>query len=1346
MAGKSGNYSNIIVYDERRRYYYMWPQRNKPLLDDEIRDMGVGLLDQARRGIQRTWGDVAAPYNPYSAAAVSTAAAFKVAESGITTVRNFTVTGGNAGGDSLDHASALYVKGFYVFLAGDLEYNQQMYPSDTIDLATESDKYKTLTPIPALTTPDAERIDIVYVHLHFEEVSSEVGSDLDVYRDSSMKNPMVGTDTANRLRAVIDIRVREGWTDPIDANIFTHSEFLGAVSPNDSDPTDNDYKVPIAVIYRHAFSTVVLEADIVDLLTTYDKRVKSVDEISWRTEHGGYTQEDVDQLGYTGFSGRFPSAVVDEGAFATGLNQGLDTEAFNSESVTPRVVDQDGKFMVGALMVGHATGLVTYETGPELLHDGEAVVTDLSAGSVYVGYDRGVTGMDSPTGAREYLHNVSVYARGESGTVGVEVVMENGDTGAYAALIRSRETGLPGNYVSIDRLGRVGMNTMEPGWEPPKAAYGLSGSNIVLDVNDSARVRGDFVAEGDVRFDASVGGRTWVVPAELSELNPAVFGYTGSFGITGAVASMLVRRGIAVVGESGISGYGYTGVAGQYECYDLQGRRMFTIGDLGPEFDRVVKTLYGAGLREAYHSDYSFLSLPGGYDYLKSGDTVSYDILKEDGVHVTGAITVTQSAWEGVEEVRDDIIYNTSWGAPTGLYRSFVYTDYRGVTGSLDDPYTVTTGMGEAFGVQIVENIYGFTGAGYTGAVDDSHGSIIIKEMPEDPVAAEIRSIESMTVSRALLADLQIPFTEFHYYGSGGYGGDVTGTRFVKLDLGEGADAWLFNGDVFFNSVGGNLNRVVFSPNVIFRDDVYIYGTLFADQLRFNFARVGQLLVDNNIQIDGSGTIGTTLAVGQDARATLDGMQGSNKNSDPRIKCFVRGGIQGNPLVAESEVSDGNKVGDVYLRNSAARARMYVRLGGTVESTSDPVGIHLHDDRAASTTNNTFVIDYSGGISSTDQVTLDVRGDIKAERGIIVPYVAVGDTTTIDTDYPLYVVGNGYVDGELTVESLRFAGAEAPSGDTDIITPVNVVVVDNDQLNFHNNEVILRDKKFTITERVYLNNNSKLGVPSGVTGAQEYYEAMTSTSPPIAGWFGHDTLTFTEDEFTTLVGSSENDLFIDEITDEDKKRYDFKRVNTCTLGSVKIEWTGYAYDPSPIHINADDVIQSYTFESPYFRNRDGGSVINWMPGSRFGDENFIVHIEGNLIDTHPDFPAIYNVEGNLAVYIPKVNWRGYGPTATNGDYRSFVLWYPYENVTENFNYLNVTQQTLCGGYIPVASWKAAIYPRLVKQTRLPFDTSAGSNLERMYNGEWDLNVAIFPESVGRLANLTGRLYISYVQS
>jgi hypothetical protein len=173
MAGRRGFYSNIIVYDERRRYYYLWPQKNKPLLDDEIRDMGEGLLDQVRRAAQSTYGDIAAVmasssrsglnYPGQGASPAPTANAFKVAESTITTSRNFKITGGSG----LDHPAVLFAKGYYVFLTGDVEYNDQMLTPGT-DLATATDKSKTQTAIPSISTPGANRIDIVYLHLHFE--------------------------------------------------------------------------------------------------------------------------------------------------------------------------------------------------------------------------------------------------------------------------------------------------------------------------------------------------------------------------------------------------------------------------------------------------------------------------------------------------------------------------------------------------------------------------------------------------------------------------------------------------------------------------------------------------------------------------------------------------------------------------------------------------------------------------------------------------------------------------------------------------------------------------------------------------------------------------------------------------------------------------------------------------------------------------------------------------------------------------------------------------------------------------------------------------------------------------
>ncbi|MBD3262254.1 MAG: hypothetical protein GF334_11430, partial [Candidatus Altiarchaeales archaeon] len=660
MAGQKGNYSNIIIYDERRRYYFLHPQRNRPLLDDEIRDMGIGLLDQARRSVQRIYGDVAAPLNQYASSAVSTESAFKVVQA-TAPANNFTVTGGTAGGDSLDHPSVLYAKGFYIFFTGDVDYKSQRYSSSSTDLDTVSDKYKTLTAIPSLTTPTTDRIDIVYMHLHFEEVTSVSGSDLDVYLDTGLDNPIIGRDTANRLRAVFDIRVYEGWdttTYPISEDIFNNAEFLGGISPNDSNPIENEYKIPIAVIYRHANQDNINTADIVDLLTLYNKRVPSLEEVGYRLRHGGYTQADVNELGYTGFQAQFPSAVVDEGAFATGLNQGIDTEALNTDVVTPRVLDNDGKFFMDALMVGHETGLVPFETGPEALHTGEVVARDQSLRSLYVGYEKGYTGTIGATGAREYRDNVSIYAKGESGTAGLSMTMMEGDTGSLMEYKEARTGHTIDNYQTTDYRGRLGINTMQPGWDGPDSKWGTSGINIVVDVNDSARVKKDLFVGDDAHFDGGVEGNTFSIPAQITDLNPAIFGNDEVSGATGAISAVLVKRGIGVLGVTGVSQAGYTGVAG-YECYDYNGQRLFTIGDLGPEFDRTVMSLYGVGYRESFTTDYSLLDLPAGLGAIQSGDVVAYDIERENGAHVTGSLTTTTNGLDAVEEVRDDIIYNS---------------------------------------------------------------------------------------------------------------------------------------------------------------------------------------------------------------------------------------------------------------------------------------------------------------------------------------------------------------------------------------------------------------------------------------------------------------------------------------------------------------------------------------------------------------------------------------------------------------------------------------------------------------------------------------------------------------
>ena len=72
-------YSDVIIYDERKKYFYMWARKNKPLLDDEVRNMNLAIVDQIRRSMQKTFGEVGSPTEPYSnSSAIGVNSAFKI--------------------------------------------------------------------------------------------------------------------------------------------------------------------------------------------------------------------------------------------------------------------------------------------------------------------------------------------------------------------------------------------------------------------------------------------------------------------------------------------------------------------------------------------------------------------------------------------------------------------------------------------------------------------------------------------------------------------------------------------------------------------------------------------------------------------------------------------------------------------------------------------------------------------------------------------------------------------------------------------------------------------------------------------------------------------------------------------------------------------------------------------------------------------------------------------------------------------------------------------------------------------------------------------------------------------
>ena len=1357
MSGKHGFYSDLIVYDERNRYYYLWAQRNKPLLDDEVRNMGIGLLDQVRRGIQNVYGEVASPNSLYNdrfeMLSFNTSDSFKVKQASDTN-KNFIITGGL----SVDRPAVLYAKGFYIFLTKDIEYKYQTYPSDNIDLNTQDkDDQRTLTPIPTITQPSTDRIDIVYVSLSFAEVTAASGTDQEVYRDSNLKNPIVGTETANRLRAVIDIKVLEDWSGPVTKNIFNQQQgdvkFIGAVSP-DGQPTDEEYNIPIAAIYRTAFSDTIVDSQIVDLLSLYNKRVCSLEELSYRISHGGYSADNLSDQGLSGFTPNFPNGIIDESAFATGLNQGLGTEAFNSNSVTPRVLDNSGKFMMDGLIAGNDTGMIgsiNLATGPEGLNSGEIVARQISAKYMMIGF--GETGI---TGMRDYTDSLSVIHRGETGKNIVSITNFDGETGSTTLLVKGVQDGVVDNYLSVDHDGRVGVNTTTPGHTQPDPYWntdryndglrGATGVNVVVELNGSERVGDHLFVGKDAYVERDMFGKTWKIPEAVSRETPMLVGFTGipqSSGIADAASIVMVKRGIAVIGETGVSAYGYTGGQVAIEAYDAEGVRLFTIGDIGNTFDRDVKSLYGSSINKAYLSSNSFLLLPDPYGSVVAGDVIDYSIRLEDSTVVSGSLTLTQDGWGGIEEIKNDILSNVGFPAdpnqgPSGMHYTRVYTyQYNETDGST----STATGMG--YGCQIIEDPYG-----YTGMSGDQHGRIVVKDLVVGSDHIKLEAVESFSVTRGSYDPVEVAFTEYHYYGSGGYGGDFLNIKFAKLDLGESSDGWLLNGDVYFNG-NGLLNRVTFSPNVLFRDDVFIYGTVYANEQIFNFANIQNLYVKNNIRCDRKGFFKEGASFGEGADVILETL----RVSDDQLNLYVKGKGMANEMVLRGTDVDNYLMGTLRFSN-LKDSKVSATIGGTQGNDSNPFGLHIIDNRNVATTDKlkTFTVDFSDGRGNYSDVSVRINGDLSVSRYFQTEYLGIGPIDEINTDYRLQVNGRVLVNDVLEVKALRFVGAEAPEGTSDIVSPSNITVIGRiaDSENgeeYQNNQIILREKKFTTTKRIYIDNSSGLGQP-GVTDPQGYYTNAigayyTSPSDSLPARWAFDNVSYTETQFNEIESSSDtspDEIVVEDITIAKYKKLRCERVRVATLGSLMIEWSGYAYDPS-MTVPTVNAIQKYYFTSPYFRNRDGGINIDWYPESdRFGDDNFIVNVHADIIDSNATLPSIYSINKSVGLYIPKSKWWQYATDPDNNGYKSFAIYTPYEQVITDLNSLSFSKQNSNG--IDSASWKLVLYPRLVKQQRVP----VGTNLEKIYTGEWSLDLCIVSEGVGKIANMVGKAYISYYQS
>lgn len=208
-----------------KKRYLLAVQKGKPVLDEELVESNFRDFDLVCKYLERNVGTAALGSN-----------SFKITQSAITTVSNFSITGG-----TVDDPAILVVKGYPSLLFSTIEYNQQ----DATGSLTDDDYTKTL--IPGISVPATDRIDAVYIDIYLAEVSSELGSE---YQDVTLKDPILAIQTSNRFRIVQDILVSEGNTtipsDGLDINGIYHRYYK------------------LAEIQRHTGIADIYNADITD--------------------------------------------------------------------------------------------------------------------------------------------------------------------------------------------------------------------------------------------------------------------------------------------------------------------------------------------------------------------------------------------------------------------------------------------------------------------------------------------------------------------------------------------------------------------------------------------------------------------------------------------------------------------------------------------------------------------------------------------------------------------------------------------------------------------------------------------------------------------------------------------------------------------------------------------------------------------------------------------------------------------------------------------------------------------------------------------------------------------------
>ena len=335
-----GNYTFTLddLSSSAKKRYLMAVQSGKPVLDEELSEIGYRNLDILRRYLERNVGDAVVDGNRTAVLEVDPipGRTWRVEESTVTNVNNFVVKGGTS-----DKPAVLIVKGYPLLLFSDIQYNQQ---NNTGSL--EDDDF-TNTTIPALTPPGVgTRTDSVYVDFYLAEVSSEVGSE---YQDVSLKDPSLNLQTANRFRVVQDILVAAGTTtipaDGLDANNIYHRYYK------------------LAEITRSAGINTIVAANITDKRTY----VNSLESLSNGTGElnvfNAFVQNDLTVLGTVTIINQ--TETNQEQLVITTNDAGVDALVINKSNTGEALVvnKQDAGYAIEVNDTGSTDAIIINKTG-----------------------------------------------------------------------------------------------------------------------------------------------------------------------------------------------------------------------------------------------------------------------------------------------------------------------------------------------------------------------------------------------------------------------------------------------------------------------------------------------------------------------------------------------------------------------------------------------------------------------------------------------------------------------------------------------------------------------------------------------------------------------------------------------------------------------------------------------------------------------------------------------------------------------------------------------------------------------------------------------------------------------